>query len=116
MREILQTILLIFLISATSRSQPHIYSIQLDDVRITVDEPAKSKSRNARIILILYALPNGNTTEQTMGKQMAENDDWHFNIQHIRAQTDFLRRSLPNDRIVIAYLENNYRSWPLWKR
>jgi len=36
-------------------------------------------------VIILYALPNGNTTEHTMGKKKVEGDDWHFDIQHIKA-------------------------------
>jgi hypothetical protein len=66
-------------------------------------------------ILIVYALPNGNSTLQTMGKKMAEGDDWHFDIQHIKAQTDFVRATLKNTNVVVAYLENTYKSWPLWK-
>ena len=37
-----------------------------------------------KAILIFYALPNGNTTAETMGKKIKEGDDWHFDIQHIR--------------------------------
>jgi len=43
-------------------------------------------------MLILYALPNGNTIEQTKGRRVAEGLDWHFGIQHIAAQTRYLRR------------------------
>ncbi|HSV10412.1 MAG TPA: hypothetical protein VLI68_06560, partial [Hanamia sp.] len=50
-----------------------------------------------------------------MGKKITANDDWHFDIQHIRAQTAFLRGKL-DENIVVVYLENNYKSWPLWKQ
>ena len=81
------------------------------DVKITLDIPLyKSKET----ILIFFALPNGNTTEQTMGKEFQPGDDWHFDIQHIKAQTEFLRNKL-EENIVVAYLENNYKSWPTWK-
>lgn len=86
----------------------------LSDVKITIDAPTPLK--NKRTIVILFALPNGNTTEQTMGKKLKQGDDWHFDIQHIRAQTTFLREKLPGENIVVAYLENNYKSWPLWKQ
>ena len=66
-------------------------------------------------MIILYALPNGNTTEQTMGKKMVSGDDWHFDIQHIKAQTAFIREGMPGKNIVVVYLENSYKSWPLWK-
>jgi hypothetical protein len=83
-----------------------------NDVKITMDIPTY---KNGKTILVLFALPNGNTTEQTMGKKITEKDDWHFDIQHIKAQTAFLRKHF-NENIVVAYLENNFRSWPLWKQ
>jgi hypothetical protein len=84
-----------------------------DDVMVTFDIPVKYSSSN-KTIIILYALPNGNTTGQTMGKKIQEGEDWHFNIQHIKAQTAFIRKELKRKNIVVAYLENNYNSWPLW--
>lgn len=84
-----------------------------NDVKITIDRPASYPY--ARTLVILFALPNGNTTEQTMGKKLQPNDDWHFDIQHIKAQTEFIREKL-DQNIVVAYLENNYKSWPLWKQ
>lgn len=83
------------------------------DVRITIDLPFNRSG--AETILILYALPNGNTTEQTMGKGIQAGDDWHFDIQHIRAQTAFLRSRLKQN-ITVVYLENSFKSWPLWKQ
>ncbi|HYF29717.1 MAG TPA: hypothetical protein VD993_01215 [Chitinophagaceae bacterium] len=49
----------------------------MDDVRITIDA-APHKLIKGRDVIIIYALPNGNTTEQTMGKKMEANDDWHL--------------------------------------
>lgn len=83
-----------------------------DDVKVTIDAPPVSKKP---VILILYALPNGNTTGQTMGKKMQPGDDWHFDIQHIRAQTKFIRQTITGNRIIVAYLENTAKSWPAWK-
>ncbi len=65
--------------------------------------------------LILYALPNGNTTEQTIGKALAPGDDWHFDIQHIGAQMRLLREANPGRNLVIVYLENAQKSWPSWR-
>jgi hypothetical protein len=73
-------------------------------------------SFNKKTIITFFALPNGNTTEQTMGKKMLPGDDWHFDIQHIRAQTRFIRQQLPKKNFVVIYLENNYKSWPSWKQ
>ena len=51
-----------------------------------------------------------------MGKKMKEGDDWHFDIQHIRAQAKFIRKQLRSKNFVVIYLENNYKSWPAWKQ
>ncbi len=85
-----------------------------DDVKVTIDFPANSSSLK-KTIIILYALPNGNTTEQTMGQKIREREDWHFDIQHIKAQTNFIRNELKRQNIVVVYLENDFKSWPLWK-
>jgi len=84
------------------------------DVKITIDKPVMRQ--NKKTIICFYALPNGNTTEQTMGKKMNAGDDWHFDIQHIRAQTEFIRQHMPENNFVVIYLENNYKSWPSWKQ
>jgi hypothetical protein len=85
------------------------------DVTVTIDQPAQF-GKHKPTLIILYALPNGNTTAQTKGKLIKEGDDWHYNIQHISAQTTFLRQALKDKNIVVCYLENNYKSWPLWKQ
>jgi hypothetical protein len=72
-------------------------------------DPAK------RVDLILYTLPNGNSTAQTIGRKMAEGVDWHYDIQHIGAQTRALRtRGFP--QAIVAYLEADTKSWPEWRR
>lgn len=50
-----------------------------------------------------------------MGKKTERGDDWHFDIQHIRAQTEFIRNKAPDENYVVIYLENKYKSWPAWK-
>src|ERR1700674_891664 len=85
-----------------------------DDVKVTIDRPVEF-SRHKKTIITFFALPNGNTTDQTMGKKMEPGDDWHFDIQHIRAQTAFIRQELAKQNFVVIYLENNYKSWPAWK-
>src|SRR5688572_14536048 len=69
------------------------------DVRISIDKPV-SFSPGRKTIVAFFALPNGNTTEQTMGKKMQAGDDWHFDIQHIRAQTKFIRQQLKVNFVV----------------
>lgn len=65
--------------------------------------------------LILYATPNGNTIEQTLGSAIAPSVDWHFDIQHIAAQTRRLREVTPHENIVLAVIEAEGLSWPAWR-
>lgn len=103
--------------SLFAQQKDTLYSFTIfKDVKITIDRTVQSFTSKKTALLILYALPNGNTTAQTMGKKMAAGDDWHFDIQHIRAQTSFLRKAMPHKNIVVAYLENEYKSWPAWKQ
>ena len=110
-------LIICLLTSRSAFSQAGIDSFRMaGDVLVTIDKPAAWKTTgNSKTIVILYALPNGNTTAQTMGKKMEEGDDWHFDIQHIKAQTKFIRQQLRRHNIVVVYLENDFRSWPAWK-
>ncbi len=84
------------------------------DVKVTIDfPPVMNKQRPTT--LVFFALPNGNTTAQTMGKKITAGEDWHFDIQHIRAQTAFVRKAWKKHQVVVAYLENTQKSWPQWK-
>jgi pimeloyl-ACP methyl ester carboxylesterase len=96
-------------------AQDSVYSFRFrNDVTITIDRPSSfQKKKNTQIIF--FALPNGNTTRQTMGKLLKEGDDWHYDIQHIKAQTKFIRER-SDENIVVVYLENDLRAWPQWKR
>ncbi|MFV0269574.1 MAG: hypothetical protein ACK5HT_20825 [Draconibacterium sp.] len=86
------------------------------NTRILINAPQDGFGKRDQVLLIFYALPNGNTLEQTFGKTIKEGDDWHFNIQHIGAQTRFLRDVVAQKTIVVAYLETACKSWPLWKK
>ena len=89
----------------------------LDGVRIFIDAPPpKSFSVDKRIELVFYALPNGSTIEETIGRKPGPGDDWHFDIQHIGAQTRWLRQVLTNNTIVVAYLQATTKSWPAWRK
>lgn len=65
--------------------------------------------------LIIYALPNGNTIEQTLGCRPAEGLDWHYDIQHVAAQVRLLRSLRPDERIVLVCAEPAGQSWPRWR-
>ena len=86
------------------------------NTRVLINAPLDGFGKRDQVLLIFYALPNGNTLEQTFGKTPREGDDWHFNIQHIGAQTRFLRGVVAQNTIVVAYLETACKSWPLWKK
>lgn len=68
------------------------------------------------VALLVYAVPAGNTIEQTLGRQRrAPDDDWHFAIQHVAAQVRWLRRNgQPN--LVLAVVEAGGRAWTTWRR
>jgi len=83
-------------------------------VRVTIVTPDPF-DRRLPTELVLYALPNGNTTEWTIGKARGAGDDWHFDIQHIGAQTRALRATMTDRNIVVAYLETEQKSWPAWR-
>lgn len=85
------------------------------EVRVRLNLPL-TVATNQPVQLIVYALPNGNTIEQTFGRKLKPGDDWRYNIQHIGAQTRFLRESLKDRIIAVAYLEAATRSWPAWRK
>ncbi|TWT90830.1 hypothetical protein Mal64_12270 [Pseudobythopirellula maris] len=97
------------------------------DVRLHVNQPVEAQADDVDgddadgdddrpVRLLLYALPNGNTLEQTLGCQPAEGRHWRYNIQHIAAQTRMLRELLPAERIVLLGAEAKGLSWPAWRR
>ncbi len=88
------------------------YSIE-PEIKVQINAPA-ILTTNKPLKLIFYALPNGNTIEQTIGKQLKPGDDWHYDIQHIGAQTRFLRGVLTNYNVVVVYMEAAQKSWPAW--
>ena len=88
-----------------------------DEIRLFINAPAgELMSSNRPVELIFYALPNGNTIEQTIGKTLQPGDDWHFDIQHIGAQTRWLRQVITNRTLVVVYLEAGLKSWPAWRK
>jgi hypothetical protein len=86
------------------------------NTRILINAPLQGFGKKDQVLLIFYALPNGSSIEQTFGKTIKNDDDWQYNIQHIGAQTRFLRKVLKKQTVVVAYLEAKQKSWPLWKK
>lgn len=83
--------------------------------RVLINTPAVLDETKP-VQLILYALPNGNSIEMTAGKKIQAGLDWHYDIQHIAAQTRFLRSEIPDKNIIVAYLESEEKSWPAWRQ
>jgi hypothetical protein len=65
--------------------------------------------------LVLFATPNGNTLEQTLGCVTKGTSDWHFDIQHVAAQIRRFRDVKADSQVVLACLEAEGLSWPTWK-
>ena len=86
-----------------------------DSVTININAPLHF-NKKGETFLILFALPNGNSIEWTKGKKMNAGDDWHFDIQHIAAQTRYVRKLDKKNNYIIAYLIADNKSWPAWKR
>ncbi|MCX6953143.1 MAG: hypothetical protein NTV51_13395, partial [Verrucomicrobia bacterium] len=84
-------------------------------VRAVVNTPAKLDPVKP-VRLILFAAPAGNTIEQTVGRRIQLGEDWHFDIQHIGAQTRWLRARTRDANLVIVYLQADQKSFVLWKR
>lgn len=104
------------------RPRPHFGELLMDfalepGVRVHMNAPGgDALGKGQPVHLVLYALPNGNTIEQTAGRRRQPDDDWHFNIQHIGAQMRWLRQHEPDATLVVAYLEAAGLSWPAWAR
>lgn len=85
-------------------------------IKVEVNAPSASEfDSSLPTAIVLYGLPNGNTTDWTIGKQAAEGDDWHFQIQHIGAQTRYIRSLRPGFNLVTVYLEAEQLSWGSWR-
>lgn len=104
-----------FKISGEFNEQQMVIENSSAGTRILINAPIKGFEKDDNVLLVFYALPNGNTIEQTFGKKLKPGDDWHYNIQHIGAQTRFLRTLLKKQTIVLVYLEAKQKSWPAWK-
>src|SRR5215469_4749767 len=105
-----------FAVTGQFREQVRVFKFEPGVTATMVAPPTHDFDPLRPTTLILYALPNGNTTEQTIGKAISPGDDWHFDIQHIGAQMRLLRAANPGRNLIIAYLENAQKSWPDWRR
>lgn len=87
-------------------------------VRMYANQPAASETPADKRMpprVMIYALPNGNTLEQTLGCKKAEGIDWHYDIQHVLAQTRLLRTLTPEEPLTLVCAEAGGLSWPTWR-
>lgn len=84
------------------------------EVCITVEAPETLDPKKPTE-LIFFTLPNGNNIDWTAGKLLEEGDDWHYNIQHVSAQTRFMKANDPGKNYVTVYLKDQKRSWTTWR-
>jgi hypothetical protein len=104
------------LFSSISYRGERITTFQFDpEVRVQINAPSTNVAFSKRL-MVFYALPNGNTIEETAGKPTSKKEEWRYQIQHIAAQMRFVRAALPDHQIVIAYLEAAGKSWPAWRK
>ncbi len=85
-------------------------------IQINLPDSVSRINSKKRTILVFFSLPNGNSIEWTMGKKMESGDDWHYDIQHIAAQTRYLRTVMDNCNLIVIYMANELKSWPAWKK
>ncbi|WP_415910606.1 hypothetical protein [Oleiharenicola sp. Vm1] len=85
-----------------------------DGVRAVLNRPTE-RAAEQPAELLLYAVPAGNTIEQTLGRRLRADDDWHFDIQHVAAQVRWLRAH-GHANLALAVLEPGRGSWPVWRR
>jgi hypothetical protein len=83
-------------------------------VRVLVNAPLQLGDKPR--LLVVYATPNGNTVEQTLGCAKAEGLDYRFDIQHVAAQVRRLRAVDTSRDIVLAVVQPPQVAWPAYRR
>ncbi len=84
---------------------------------IYINAPSAAElDRNKPTKIVMYGLPNGNTITYTRGKVMHEGDDFRYDIQHIDAQTRFIRNTAKEYNFVTVYMQAAMRSWSTWRK
>jgi len=87
------------------------------EVEILINTPsAKNLNPKYKTLLVFFATPNGNTIENTIGNTDSVKADWHYDIQHIGAQTRFLREKLKRTNVIVCYLQATQKSWSAWRK
>ncbi len=83
-------------------------------VRVLVNAPARLQGKQR--LLVVFATPNGNTLEQTLGCVASKERDWRFDIQHVAAQVRRLREIAPERDVILAVVQSPKLSWPAFRQ
>ena len=83
-------------------------------VRVFVNAPVVLTARPR--VLVVFATPNGNTIEQSLGCAATKELDWRFDIQHVAAQMRRLREIDAEHEFVLAVVQAPQLSWPTFRR
>jgi len=83
-------------------------------VRVFVNARGELSKQPRR--LLVFATPNGNSIEQTLGCQAGDGIDWHFQIQHVAAQVRALRALDPDHEWILAVVQAPKLSWPMFRK
>jgi hypothetical protein len=114
-RLLLVTMLTFVSLGAAPREQQRTWTTADGSVRIILNQPADFDAKRPTQ-LIVFATPNGNTAEQTLGAKLEPGMDWHYDIQHVAAQVRKLRQTDTTHNIAVAVLEAEKKSWPAWRK
>lgn len=66
--------------------------------------------------IVVYATPNGNTIEQTLGRQRGTDESFRYDIQHVLAQIRLYRKEVPDRNVALVVVEAPDLSWPTWRQ
>lgn len=86
-----------------------------DDGRRYTNLPARFGAA-APAEIVVYATPNGNTIEQTLGRQRGTDESFRYDIQHVLAQVRLYRKEVPEHTVALVVLEAPDLSWPTWRQ
>lgn len=85
-----------------------------DGIRMIINVPGEIMADRPTTV-VFYATPNGNSVEQTLGCALVPEMDWHYDIQHIAAQTRRLREVDTHRNYILVCMEAQGLSWPSWR-
>ncbi|MFO1063120.1 MAG: hypothetical protein U0892_04505 [Pirellulales bacterium] len=86
-----------------------------DGVRVYVNAPSNANADHPRE-LIVFAVPNGNTLEETLGAVSPDAEMWRYDIQHVLAQVRLYRDRCTESAVMLAVVEAPKLSWPTYRQ